>query len=174
MQHREMKNAPPLMGWVLASAAGAVGFGVSLLYMGLDGNQSVAIGAVVLLIVGTVFTIAESPLPERGAVARDAAAAAVPASDPPTPSMPSTPAATAAAPQAASGGADDPKQITGVGPVLEGKLNALGITRYSQIAGWSEADIAAVEEKLDFKGRIARDDWIAQARDLASAGSSSA
>lgn len=176
MQHREMKNAPPLMGWVLATAAGAVAFGVSLLYMGLDGNQSVAIGAVVLLIVGTVSTIAESPLPERGAVARDAAAA-TPVAAPPAPTVSAAATEGTRPPgltEPMGGVADDLKQITGVGPVLEGKLNALGIHHFSQIAAWTDAEVAWVEEQLDFKGRIGRDDWIAQARNLASAGSGSA
>ncbi len=69
-----------------------------------------------------------------------------------------------AAPQ---GEPDDLKKISGVGPVLEGKLHDLGITRFSQIAGFSAEDIARVDEALSFKGRIERDDWIGQAKALA-------
>ena len=63
--------------------------------------------------------------------------------------------------------ADDLKKISGVGPVLEKKLNALGITTYAQVAGFSAEDIARVDEALSFKGRIDRDNWIDQAKELA-------
>jgi len=65
---------------------------------------------------------------------------------------------------------DDLKKITGVGPVLEGKLNALGITRFDQIAAFSAEDIAKVDDLLNFKGRVERDDWVGQAKQLATAG----
>lgn len=62
---------------------------------------------------------------------------------------------------------DDLKKISGVGPVLEKKLNALGIASYRQIANFTEDDVARVDEALSFKGRIERENWIEQARDLA-------
>ena len=71
---------------------------------------------------------------------------------------------------AQAGVADDLKLISGVGPVLEGKLNGLGITKWSQVAAFSAEDIAKVEETLNFKGRVTRDDWIAQAAALAKGG----
>jgi predicted flap endonuclease-1-like 5' DNA nuclease len=47
-------------------------------------------------------------------------------------------------------------------------LNALGITRYDQIAAWTAADIAEVDRFLGmFQGRIARDNWVEQAGYLA-------
>ncbi|MGH1352682.1 MAG: 50S ribosomal protein L21 [Methyloligellaceae bacterium] len=67
---------------------------------------------------------------------------------------------------APKGKADDLKKISGVGPVLEKKLNALGITKYSQIAEFSDKDIQKVDEVLNFKGRIQREDWISQAKEL--------
>jgi len=66
-----------------------------------------------------------------------------------------------------AGDPDDLKKISGVGPVIEKKLHALGITKYAQIAGFSKNDIAKVDEVLNFKGRIERDDWLAQAKKLA-------
>lgn len=63
-----------------------------------------------------------------------------------------------------AGAPDDLKKISGVGPVLEKKLNGLGITRFDQIANFSPEDIAKVDEVLDFKGRIERDDWVSQAK----------
>ena len=62
---------------------------------------------------------------------------------------------------------DDLKKISGVGPVLEKKINALGITKFRQIAGFSKDDIAKVDEVLNFKGRIEREDWLGQAAKLA-------
>lgn len=63
--------------------------------------------------------------------------------------------------------ADDLKKISGVGPKLEEKLNALGITTFEQIANFTDEDVARVDEVLNFKGRIEREDWISQAKDLA-------
>ncbi len=71
----------------------------------------------------------------------------------------------AAAPE---GGADDLKKIKGVGPGLEKTLNELGIYTFAQIADWGAAEIAWVDARLKFKGRIERDDWVAQARSLTS------
>lgn len=69
------------------------------------------------------------------------------------------------------GDADDLKKISGVGPVLEGKLNDLGIYTYAQIAAFTAEDIAKVDERLSFKGRIERDGWLDQAAELAKSAS---
>jgi large subunit ribosomal protein L21 len=74
--------------------------------------------------------------------------------------------AKAAAPTAAAG-ADDLKQLSGVGPALEKKLHAAGVTSFAQIAAWTDADVAATDEQLSLKGRIEREGWIAQAKALA-------
>ena len=68
---------------------------------------------------------------------------------------------------APEGDADDLKKISGVGPVLEGKLNDLGIKTFAQIAAFSAEDIAKVDEVLNFKGRIERDNWLEQAAEFA-------
>lgn len=62
---------------------------------------------------------------------------------------------------------DDLKQISGVGPKLEQKLNELGIHRFEQIAAWTPGDVTSFDDKLSFHGRIDRDDWIGQAKVLA-------
>ncbi len=72
-----------------------------------------------------------------------------------------------AAPKAAAAGADDLKALSGVGPALEKKLHEAGVTTFAQIAGWSDADIAEMDEKLSFKGRIEREGWVEQAKKLA-------
>ncbi|WP_227419068.1 hypothetical protein [Roseitranquillus sediminis] len=66
------------------------------------------------------------------------------------------------------GGADDLKRIRGVGPKLEERLNELGFYHLDQVAAWSPAEVAWVDENLGgFSGRVSRDDWVGQARDLA-------
>lgn len=65
---------------------------------------------------------------------------------------------------------DDLSRIKGVGPKLRTMLHGLGVTRYAQIAAWSEADLAAIDAQLGaFAGRPARDSWVEQARLLANA-----
>jgi NADH-quinone oxidoreductase subunit E len=71
---------------------------------------------------------------------------------------------------APEGPADDLKYITGIGPVLEGRLHSLGIKTWRQVASLTPEDIAKVEEALNFRGRVARDNWIAQAEVLARGG----
>ncbi|MEP5515172.1 MAG: 30S ribosomal protein S2 [Bauldia litoralis] len=61
---------------------------------------------------------------------------------------------------------DDLKKISGVGPVLEQKLNSLGITKLDQVANFTDEEIEKVDDALNFKGRIQRDDWIGQAKTL--------
>ena len=68
---------------------------------------------------------------------------------------------------APEGKADDLKKITGIGPVLEAKLKDLGVTKYEQIANFSDEDLEKIDQALNFKGRIQRDDWVGQARSLA-------
>ena len=69
---------------------------------------------------------------------------------------------------AAIGDPDDLRKIKGVGPKLHTLLTNMGITRYDQIAAWTAADIAEVDQYLGtFKGRISRDSWIEQAGFLA-------
>lgn len=62
--------------------------------------------------------------------------------------------------------ADDLKKLSGVGPALEKKLLEAGVTTFAQIASWSDADVAEMDEKLSFKGRIEREGWIEQAKEL--------
>ena len=112
-----------------------------------------------------------------GAGSVPAAATAAPAKKPATakaekaPAPAKAPAAKKAAKpakaEAAPAAADDLKKLTGVGPALEKKLIAAGITSYAQIAAWTDADVAAIDEQLSFKGKIEREGWIDQAKELA-------
>lgn len=66
------------------------------------------------------------------------------------------------------GAPDDLKRIKGIGPKLEALCNRLGFWHFDQIAAWTEDEIAWVDANLEtFKGRVTRDDWVAQAKVLA-------
>ncbi len=68
---------------------------------------------------------------------------------------------------ARDGKPDDLKMLKGVGPKLEETLNELGFYHYDQIAAWTAENVAWVDARLKFKGRIERDGWIEQAGKLA-------
>jgi len=76
-----------------------------------------------------------------------------------------------AAHRALSGGegpGDDLQKIKGVGPKFVTRLNELGVTRYDQLAGLNETELAHLDERMGpFKGRIARDRIAEQADYLA-------
>jgi len=140
---------------------------------------------------------AVAPAPAEAAVTP---APAAPASTPPLATAAPEPAPAPAAPRAAEGAnpadvaalrsvrsealigadaartpragrdADDLKRIRGIGVLIEKKLNSLGIVHYEQVANWTGADIERISGILDFKGRIERENWIEQARILASGG----
>ncbi len=61
---------------------------------------------------------------------------------------------------------DDLSKISGVGPVIVGKLEGMGITTFQQIADFTADDIARIDEELNFKGRIERDEWVKQAKEF--------
>jgi predicted flap endonuclease-1-like 5' DNA nuclease len=66
-----------------------------------------------------------------------------------------------------AGEPDDLKLIVGIGPVLERMLHNLGVTTFRQVARWSDRDSAEFDAKLpEFPGRIVRDQWVTQAREL--------
>ena len=69
--------------------------------------------------------------------------------------------------EARGGQPDDLKKISGVGPKLEGVLHEIGVFHFDQIAAWGPAETAYMNDCLSFKGRIERDDWIAQATQFA-------
>jgi predicted flap endonuclease-1-like 5' DNA nuclease len=80
-------------------------------------------------------------------------------------------AARRAATRAAGSVPSDLKRIRGIGVLIEKRLNTMGVASYEQIANWTAEDIAHFSRSLDFKGRIERENWVEQARILASGGS---
>jgi len=113
----------------------------------------------------------EAPLPDEAPVA---APAPKPTARPDT----GTASDTSAAEQPAlldaprAEGADDLKRIGGIGPKMEQTLNELGIYHFDQLANLTDAEIAWVDSRLRFRGRIERDNWVGQAKSLADASES--
>lgn len=71
--------------------------------------------------------------------------------------------------KAPAGGGDDLKKIKGIGPKLATLCNSMGFYTFAQIAGWSAEEVTWVDQNLEgFKGRVTRDEWVAQAKLLAS------
>lgn len=65
---------------------------------------------------------------------------------------------------------DDLEVIKGIGPVINGELVAMGIVTFAQLVALTPAQIEYLEDKIGFPGRVAREHWIEQARDLMAGG----
>jgi predicted flap endonuclease-1-like 5' DNA nuclease len=120
-------------------------------------------------------TAAAASAPAKTAEAKPAPApAATPAPTPapaPAAADPGEGTRPAALEAAREGGADDLKRIKGIGPKLEKLCNRLGFYHFDQIAAWTADEVAWVDQNLEgFKGRVTRDNWVEQARLLASGG----
>ncbi|MDO9223781.1 MAG: hypothetical protein Q7U20_08740, partial [Caulobacter sp.] len=63
---------------------------------------------------------------------------------------------------------DDLTVLTGIGPKLAAAFAERGVTRFADIAAWTEEDIAHFDKELKLMGRVGREAWIAQATRLAS------
>jgi large subunit ribosomal protein L21 len=56
--------------------------------------------------------------------------------------------------------------IAGIGPTIEKKLRAAGITSWEQIASWDDAALEAKDKELGLRGRAKREEWVEQAKEL--------
>jgi predicted flap endonuclease-1-like 5' DNA nuclease len=186
MSDQTGRLASTLWSFALGGLAGALAIVMLVMFGGFGWNGAVFTGALLALAVGGFLTIVLGrPLPTmaevqartapRAPVAHAYAAAAQPAlvAEAPAPA----PAAHVDATKpvfltAARGGqADDLKLIKGVGPKLEVMLHGMGVYHFDQIAAWSDAEVAWVDDNLEgFKGRVSRDGWVGQARVLAAGG----
>ena len=109
---------------------------------------------------------------DRIAVPTDPVSAAIPAAVAAPIAAEAAPAMSESRPEglsAARGGVpDDLKEISGIGPALETMLHGLGYYHFDQVASWTEAEEAWIDDNLEgFKGRVSRDNWIEQAKALA-------
>jgi len=68
--------------------------------------------------------------------------------------------------EARSEGKDKLSTIKGIGPVLEEKLNKLGIYHFDQIAVWTVEQQAWIGKELQFPKRVEREEWVKQAKEL--------
>ena len=114
----------------------------------------------------------QAPEPhEPPAVEADAPPPSAEAADTPPPVAQSAQAIRPARLDAPDGEPDDLKKIKGVGPKLERLLHSMGFYHYHQVAAWTADEVAWVDDNLEgFKGRVSRDDWVAQAKILAAGG----
>ncbi len=124
---------------------------------GMDIGEAVEPVMEETVLVEETVTITETAEAEAPDAAREEA-----------PTREEAPAPAAFVPMSAPDGeADDLKKISGVGPVIEEKLHKMGIYHYHQVAGFSAEDVTRIDDELNFKGRIERDNWIEQAKALA-------
>lgn len=200
MRKAENMNAPNLWGWVIGGAAGLVAFGALVVVGEFDLFPAAALGTAVAGVAGLILGMpwgaaSTGPVAQAGSARPAAPVAAADASPPAAPAaFMSAPAAVdepiaapakaapaeataakAAGPErlaAPKGGkADDLKEIEGIGPAMEKLVNSLGFYHFEQIAGWSDADVALVDAEMkNFKGRITRDKWVAQAKIIVTEG----
>ena len=132
-----------------------------LLAAGFDTDHSVGVKSGVI----TIDDSADAPMSEAEA---DSFAAGMPALMPAVEGEDRHPGARPLGLAAPHGGvADDLKRIKGIGKQNEARLRGLGVWHFDQIAAWSAENVKWVGSYLAFAGRIERERWIAQAKDLA-------
>jgi predicted flap endonuclease-1-like 5' DNA nuclease len=168
----------------LAGTVFIVAFLALMVVGGFDFNSSLFLAVAVAGVVAVFLLFAFHRKPEApvsAAVHRAAAPAAAPAPKAAPVAAPAAPAPVMSAPAGGTkpvtlsapkgGAADDLKKIKGVGPKLEAMLHGMGFYHFDQIANWTAAEVAWVDENLEgFKGRVSRDGWVAQAKILAAGG----
>jgi predicted flap endonuclease-1-like 5' DNA nuclease len=158
--------------------------------------QAIWLGLIIFIALGALLSLTlcrplnppvrQGQAPTARSASRPEAAPAAAASSAPAAKPASAPAQKAEQPAAEASGVgekpealsaprdgqpDDLKKIKGIGPKLEQQVHGLGYYHYDQIANWTEAEIAWVDDNLEgFKGRVSRDNWVEQARLLASGG----
>ena len=189
-----------LIVWGVASATGFLAMAALMIAGDWTLLQALFAAAVIFFVLGSLLSVMFlRPMPgpvEPGKMAHADAAPTVPATaplrsnkpvataepaPPPKAEAKSEPAPAAADPGEGTrpealegpreGVADDLKKIKGVGPKLEKLCNSLGFYHFDQIANWTAHEVAWVDQNLEgFKGRVSRDNWVEQARILASGG----
>jgi predicted flap endonuclease-1-like 5' DNA nuclease len=192
MAQSNNKQAPRFEMWVIAIAAGLVAAGVAIVVGGFSYPQAGFVALLLALVVIVAFGLAgpdrtvvpavetyHAPAPVAAPVMAAPVAApvmAAPAAAPvmAAPVMTAAPAA-AAKPAGLSGPrgghADDLKIVKGIGPKLEVLCHSLGFYHFDQVANWTAAEVAWVDDNLEgFKGRVTRDRWQPQAKAIVAMG----
>ncbi len=109
-----------------------------------------------LTIVRISEILVDGAKPSKAAAPKKAAA----------PAAEMTPQGIAAMPAAGAMDTSNLSLIAGIGPTIEKKLRAAGITSWEQIASWTEADLEAKDKELALRGRAKREEWVEQAKEL--------
>jgi predicted flap endonuclease-1-like 5' DNA nuclease len=139
--------------------------------------NAVLVGAVaVLLVLALLFLLRRGKaLPEKREYRDVLSEGAAPAArnsaliDAPPAAAIEPPPVLAEGPPPAADEGDDLTRIKGLGPKISTALRALGVTRYAEIAAWTDEDVARIDAQLGaFAGRATRDNWIEQAKLLSS------
>ncbi|WP_176256762.1 DUF3141 domain-containing protein [Derxia lacustris] len=147
--------------------------------LGMSADAATELAGAVARETDALLAQAAAPLPAPAIAAmpleRAAAAysqtASLPAPLPAQPAAAADDANAAATPRAPSllvavGAPDDLKALRGVGPRMADKLAELGITQFAQLAALQPAEVAWLDLKLEARGRVLREGWIDQAREL--------
>jgi predicted flap endonuclease-1-like 5' DNA nuclease len=95
---------------------------------------------------------------------------ASPASKRVTTRKPAAKKSSSSASPAAEKATNNLQMIKGIGAVIETKLLEYGVNSYAQIAAWGSAEVEDFSQRLNFKGRIERERWVEQAKELMSGG----
>ena len=187
MNDRSVDHSSPFSAWVIALGAALVGMAVAAVVVGLATWPTIFVGLALFVTVGLVLTpLRPLPRPQAGAARQAAApvvaspvAAPAPAGEPASAALvagsPTAPAVPQVRPaglaQPRGGAADDLKIIVGIGPKLEALCNRLGFWHFDQLAAWTDAEVAWVDDNLEgFRGRVTRDRWVAQAKAIVALG----
>lgn len=118
--------------------------------------------------VAAASTAAAAAIAGHRSIPASAMPSASPASAAPAPTVPRTPFGkpdALAAPR--QGRKDDLQRIKGITFQIEAALNERGIFHFDQIAEWDRKAVVWMDGHLALKGRIAREKWIEQAREMA-------
>ena len=164
---RRQKFLCSLTCWAAAGFFSVVGFAALVRSDAWSFVQAVFASGFIFLVLGVVFAaLFCRPLPAPVVGGRPVGAA--PAADPPAAEpVPSAPAAAPAGQVATLPPQEDLQRIRGIGPKLAQTLEEKGVTGTAQIAGWTDGDVAWWDENLEgFRGRVSRDEWVAQAKAL--------
>lgn len=138
----------------------------------IQANAVLAGAIAVVLVLALVFLLRRGKtLPEKREYRDVLSEGAAPAArnnaliDAPPAAAITPPPVMAEAPAAVADDGDDLTRIKGLGPKISAALRALGVTRYAEIAAWTDADVARIDAQLGaFAGRATRDNWIEQAK----------
>ena len=70
--------------------------------------------------------------------------------------------------EAPAEGKDKLSALKGIGPVLEKKLNELGVYSYEQIASWTTEQEIWIGTQMAFPKKVSKEEWVKQAKELLS------